>query len=72
MAEDNNFELLEDFGIIGRDEKGYTKRLILAKWYGKPPVYELRTFAPDGTPKKRCGLTPEELSNLAELLPETI
>lgn len=72
MAEDNNFELLEDFGIIGRDEKGYTKRLILAKWYGKPPVYELRTFAPDGTPKKRCGLTPEELNNLAELLPEAI
>ena len=32
MAENNNFELLEDLGIIGRDEKGYTKRLILAKW----------------------------------------
>lgn len=72
MAEGNNFEMLEDLGIVGRDERGYTKRLILAKWYDKPPIYELRTFAPDGTPKKRCGLTSEELSNLAELLPQTI
>ena len=35
MAEGSNFEMLEDLGIIGRDERGYTKRLILAKWYVK-------------------------------------
>lgn len=62
------FEILEDLGIVGRSEGGYTKKLILAKWYGKPPIYELRSFAPDGTPKKRCGLTPEELTNLVDLL----
>lgn len=63
-----NFELIEDLGIIGRDERGYTKRLILARWFDKPPVYELRTFAPDGKPKKRCGLTPEELDCLRDIL----
>lgn len=63
-----NFEMVTDMGIIGRDESGYTKHLILAKWYGRPPVYEVRTFAPDGTPKKRCGMTPEELDNLTEIL----
>lgn len=62
------FEVVEDLGIIGRNEAGYTKRLVLAKWYDKAPIYEIRSFAPDGTPKKRCGMTPEELSNLVELL----
>lgn len=68
MAEEKNYEIIQDLGIIGREESGYTKRLIFARWYGRPPVYEVRTFGPDGTPKKRCGMTPEELSNLGELL----
>lgn len=72
MADEKNFELIEDLGIIGREENGYTKRLILAKWYGRPPIYETRSFAPDGTPKKRCGMTPEELNNLADILPTII
>lgn len=68
MNEGMQFEIVEDLGTVGRSENGYTKRLVLAKWYDKPPVYELRSFAPDGTPKKRCGLTPEELENLIEIL----
>ncbi len=68
MADEMNFEIIEDLGIIGRSENGYTKRLILAKWYDKPPIYEIRAFAPDGTPKKRCGMTPEELCNLKDIL----
>ena len=63
-----NIEIVEDLGIIGRSENGYTKRLIFAKWYGKPPSYEIRTFAPDGTPMKRCAMTPEEMDNLREIL----
>ena len=61
-------EIVDDLGIIGRNEAGYTKRLVLAKWYDKPPVYEIRSFAPDGTPKKRCGLMPEELDTLRDIL----
>ena len=68
MAAEKNFEIVEDLGIIGRNEVGYTKRLVLARWYDKPPVYEIRSFAPDGTPKKRCGLTPEELDSLRDIL----
>ena len=63
-----NFELVDDLGIIGRSENGYTKRLVLAKWFNKPATYELRAFSPDGTPMKRCGLTPEELDNLKTIL----
>ena len=64
----DNFELVDDLGIIGRSENGYTKRLILAKWFGKAPAYEIRTFSPDGKPMKRCGMTPEELDSLREIL----
>ena len=65
---EDNFELIKDLGIIGRSESGYTKRLVLAKWYGKPPVYEVRTFTPAGRPSKRAGMTPEELVTLTEIL----
>ncbi len=64
----SNFNMVEDLGIISRDEKGNTKRLVLAGWYGKPAVYELRAFGPDGTPLKRCGLTPQEFESLIDLI----
>ena len=64
----DNFEMIEDLGIIGRTENGYTKRLILAKWFNKPPSYEVRTFSPDGSPMKRCSMTPDELESLREIL----
>lgn len=64
----SNFNLVEDMGIIARDEKGNTKRLVLAGWYGKPPVYEIRAFGHDGAPLKRCGLTPQEFESLIDLL----
>lgn len=65
---EHDYEILEDLGIIGRTESGYTKKLVLMKWYGHPPVYEIRTFSPNGEPSKRAGMTPEELTNLTEIL----
>lgn len=68
MSSENNFEIIEELGIIGRNEEGYVKKVVLAKWFDKPPVYEIRTFDPNGVPKKRCGMTPDEFENLSELL----
>lgn len=69
MARDkDNFELVEDLGIIGRTDSGYTKKLVLVKWYGRPPVYEIRTFTPEGKPGKRAAMTPEELMVLTDIL----
>lgn len=65
---EGKFELIKDLGIVGRSESGYTKRLVLASWYGKPPVYEIRSFTPEGRPSKRAGMTPEELNTLTEIL----
>lgn len=65
---DEKFNLIKELGIVGRSESGYTKRLVLASWYGNAPVYEIRTFTPEGRPSKRAGMTPEELVNLTEIL----
>ena len=64
------FEIIEQNGIISETADGFTKQLILAKWYNKPPIYEIRTFSPDGTPKKRPGLTHEDLVKLRDILNE--
>ena len=65
---EDNFELIKDLGIIGRSESGYTKRLVLDTWYGKPTVYEVRTLTQARRPSKRAGMTPEELVTLTEIL----
>lgn len=65
---EKDFEIIEDFGIIGRSKNGtYTKHFVLARWGTHPPCYEVRTFK-DGEPLKRAGVTPEELSVLKEVL----
>ena len=65
---EQNFEIVEDLGIVGRKEDGTVKKFVLIKWYNKPPVYEVREFKPDGTAGRRPGLTPEELENLREII----
>lgn len=67
-TKDIKMEILEDFGVIGEDNKGDSKRFIRVSWYGKTPVYEIRAFAKDGTPKKRLGMSPEELKKLRDIL----
>lgn len=67
--EKKDYEIIEDYGILGVSPSGeYVKHFVLARWGSHPPCYEIRTFK-DGQPLKRAGLTPEELSNLKEILP---
>ena len=64
---DTNYRVLEDLGTIGTDSHGNEKKLVKTEWYGKTPVYEIRTFNKDKA-LKRPGLTPEELFKLREVL----
>ncbi|TDP59832.1 hypothetical protein [Aminicella lysinilytica] len=68
MKKEMAFEIIDEVGTIGTSADGYTKQLVLAKWYDKPPIYEIRTFAPDGVPKKRPGMTHDELVKLRDVL----
>lgn len=63
-----DYEIVEDLGIIGRKENGNTKRLVLMKYFNNPPAYYIKEFKSDGTPGRNCAMTPDELSNLTELL----
>ena len=68
MSREATFEIIEEIGIVGTTREGYSKKLVFTKWYDKPPIYEIRTFAPDGTPKKRPGMTHDELAQLRDML----
>lgn len=70
MEKKINVRILEDYGVIGQDRKGNVKHFIKAEWFGKEAIYEVRTFAPDGTPKRRAGLNREELEKLKNILNE--
>lgn len=63
-----NHKIIKELGIIGRTKTGYTKKLVLISWYDRPPVYEIRTFTPEGRPSKRAAMSPEELNNLTDIL----
>lgn len=68
-AED--FELIEDYGIIGRDKNGETTHFRFGRWYHHAPKYDLRRYK-DGKAQKGITLTREELVNLRELLSEIL
>ena len=70
MEKKMNVKILEDYGVIGEDQKGTVKHFIKAEWFGKAAVYEITSFAADGTPKRRAGLNEEELQKLKQLLNE--
>lgn len=63
-----NYEVIKTLGVLSENNQGYTKRLVLIRWFDREPIYELRTFDPDGVPKKRCGLTQEELEKMIAAL----
>lgn len=72
MSRENNYKKeytqIEDFGIIGRTKGGYTKHFEFGRYDNDPPVYEIRTYGPDGRRLTRPGMTPEEIENLKEIL----
>lgn len=67
----NNFKLLEDYGTLS-NKSGYVKKVIKAEWYGKPPVFEVRTFKPDGMPANKASMTPEEFKIFQEIVRDII
>lgn len=68
MMNEMKYDVIKTLGVLSENDQGYTKRLVLVKWFDRKPVYELRAFDPDGVPKKRCGLTQEEMEKLIAAL----
>ena len=69
MADDFSFEIVDKIGILSEAKTGWTVELNTVSWGGRPPKYDIRSWAPDHQKMgKGVTLTKEELSALKKLL----
>ena len=67
---DQNFKMLEEIAVVGKDGHGNEKKLVRIQWYNGEPIYEVRAFDKSGKALRRSSLKPEELLKLREVLNE--
>lgn len=63
------YEILEEYGIIGRKPNGDVVKLTLTRWDRNPPKYDIRPWSESGRLRKGITMTREELQNLFLLMP---
>lgn len=69
--EGKNFEILKDFGGFG--EGAWQTHLTYIKWYGKDPVFDLRSWSPDMTRMgKGVTLDSSDLYDLSLLIEDAL
>jgi hypothetical protein len=69
MADDFSFEIVDKIGILSEAKTGWTVELNTVSWGGRPPKYDIRSWAPDHQKMgKGVTMTKEELSALKKLL----
>lgn len=66
---DFSYEVVEHIGILSEQKNGWKKELNLISWNGREPVYDIRTWNPDGSKMgKGVTISQEEMENLKALL----
>ena len=66
---DFSYEVVEHIGILSEQKNGWKKELNLVSWNGREPVYDIRTWSPDGSKMgKGVTISQEEMENLKALL----
>ena len=70
MANDFNYEVTKEVGIIGNPtHSGWTTQLNLVSWNGKEPKLDIRSWNPDHSRMgKGISLSKEDATELANLL----
>lgn len=63
-----SFEKVERIGIIAKSNTGWTTELNRISYNGRDPVYDLRTWSPEGKMGKGMTLTDQTLENLLIVL----
>ncbi|EJZ8466909.1 hypothetical protein OIV85_002594 [Enterococcus faecalis] len=63
-----SFEKTEEIAIINRNAKGWAVELNKISYNGRDPVYDLRSWSPDGRMGKGMTLTDQTLENLLIVL----
>jgi len=73
MADDFSFEIIEKLGVFSETKSGWTLELNTVSWGGRPPKYDIRSWAPDHQKMgKGITLSKEELVSLKQLLGDTV
>ena len=70
--EEIKYEILEEYGIIGRKPNGDVIKLTLTRWGSNPPKYDIRPWSESGGLRRGFTLTREELQNLFLLMPAVL
>ena len=61
---DFSYEVVEHIGILSEQKNGWKKELNLISWNGREPVYDIRTWNPDGSKMgKGVTISKEEMEN---------
>ncbi|HAH62178.1 MAG TPA: hypothetical protein DCL73_08805 [Treponema sp.] len=69
MADDFTFEVTQNIGVISEGKGGWNLELNMVSWGGRPPKYDIRSWAPDHQKMgKGLTLTKEELAALRKTL----
>ncbi|GMC02542.1 hypothetical protein K5E_22070 [Enterococcus thailandicus] len=63
-----SFEKTEAIAILNRNAKGWTIELNKVSYNGREPVYDLRSWSPDGRMGKGLTLTDQTVENLLIVL----
>lgn len=68
---DFTFEIVEDFGILSENDKGYKRKLTKVKWNRREAKYDIRDWSPDNKKmSKGLTFTENELLELGKLIDE--
>ena len=66
---DIKFEIIESFGAISENSRGWTKELNLVSWNEREPKYDIREWSPDHQKMgKGITMSKEEILALKGLL----
>ena len=71
--DDFKYEIVEHFGVISTNNKGWSKELNLVEWNGRPAKLDLREWEPGHSKmSKGVTLTAEEAFELYDLLQKCV
>jgi hypothetical protein len=63
------YEIIETFGVLSENTKGWKKELNLISWNDREPKYDLRDWAPDHEKMgKGVTLSKEEIEELKKII----
>lgn len=69
VAKEINYEMIEHYGTVSTDKRGWELAVTLVSWDGREPKIDIRKWSPEpGKMSKGITMTLEEAKILAEII----